>query len=138
MASRIWILAAGVIGALAIIADAASRHLVAGDPTRLDFLALGARYGLIHALALLGLAALGRSIATTIAGFCFLAGSIGFCGSLIARALGAPPGFSLLTPVGGTLLIVGWLVLALSALASGRASHPLRGNSAGHRDEGRP
>ena len=46
---------------------------------------------------------------------CFALGILGFCGGLYLRALGLPrlPG---LVPLGGILLMLGWLLLALSAL----------------------
>lgn len=41
-----------------------------------------------------------------------LAGTILFCASLYLLALGAPRGLAVLTPVGGSLMISGWLGLA--------------------------
>lgn len=41
-----------------------------------------------------------------------LLGLAAFCGSLYALALGAPRALGLLTPVGGGLLVLGWLLWA--------------------------
>lgn len=42
-------------------------------------------------------------------------GSVIFAGTLYAMALGAPRWFGAITPLGGTLLIAGWVVLAWTA-----------------------
>jgi uncharacterized membrane protein YgdD (TMEM256/DUF423 family) len=39
-------------------------------------------------------------------------GSATFAGTLYAMALGAPRWFGAITPIGGSMLIAGWLVLA--------------------------
>jgi uncharacterized membrane protein YgdD (TMEM256/DUF423 family) len=87
MNERIWVAIAGLCGAAAVGADAAARHLLAGDPYRLDLAATAARYGLLHAAALVGVAALGRSRASgaaatwlVISGWCLAAGMVLFCG----------------------------------------------------------
>ena len=45
---------------------------------------------------------------------CLLVGGGVFAGTLYAMALGAPRWLGAVTPVGGTLLIVGWLWLAVA------------------------
>jgi uncharacterized membrane protein YgdD (TMEM256/DUF423 family) len=42
-------------------------------------------------------------------------GSVIFAGTLYAMGLGAPRWLGAITPVGGSLLIAGWLLLAWSA-----------------------
>jgi len=49
------------------------------------------------------------------AGWCFLAGSAIFSGTLYGIALGGPRGLGAITPLGGALLIAGWLVFAHAA-----------------------
>ncbi len=39
-----------------------------------------------------------------------------FCGSLYVMALGLPRGLGAITPIGGALMIAGWLVLAWNAM----------------------
>ena len=128
VSERLWLALAGLSGAAAVAAEAASRHLIAGDPHRLDLAATGGRYGLIHAVALLAVTALSRGAAAArprrwlaAAGWCFAAALLLFPGSLYLLAAGAPPGIALLTPVGGTLFIVGWLAVAAAAV-TGRAA----------------
>lgn len=120
---RVWIGVAGLSGAVAVAADAAARHILAGDTVRIDLTTTAARYGLVHAVALVALAGFVRTEATSGeqwflrgAGWCFVAGILFFCGSLYLRAAGAPPIVSVATPVGGTSFILGWTAVLIAAL----------------------
>jgi len=120
---RIWLAVAGLSGVAAVAADAAGRHILAGDAHRLELAQTGARYGLIHALALLALTALassGKAGATRLgfrlAGWCFAAGLVLFPGSLYFLAADVPAGFARLAPIGGGLFIVGWAALLIAAV----------------------
>jgi uncharacterized membrane protein YgdD (TMEM256/DUF423 family) len=127
---RFWIAIAGLSGAAAVGADAVARHLLAGDVYRLELTGTAARYGLIHAVALLAAAALarldrrederpGRWLA--VVGWCFAAGLVLFPGSLYLLAAGATPLVARAAPIGGTLLIIGWAALLVHALRPRRA-----------------
>ncbi|MEN9361569.1 MAG: hypothetical protein RL095_3104 [Verrucomicrobiota bacterium] len=63
----------------------------------------------LHAAVLLALSASARP--SRAAAWCFFAGSAIFSGSLYAMALGAPRWFGAVTPLGGLLLLAGWLLL---------------------------
>ena len=67
-------------------------------------------YQMAHALALLALGLSGRSQAWASA--FWLGGSILFSGSLYGLALGGPRWLGPVTPLGGILLLSGWLALA--------------------------
>jgi len=73
------------------------------------------------ALAGLGLLALGLAAGDrpvrgwTVAGTCLAAGALIFSGTVAAMALGGPRWLGIVTPVGGVLLIAGFLVLAFVA-----------------------
>ncbi|MCK6473558.1 MAG: DUF423 domain-containing protein [Planctomycetes bacterium] len=80
------------------------------------------RYHTYHALALIGAAwvlsriapgARGRTAAQA-AGWCFVAGIAGFSGSLYAWCLTETRWLVFVTPIGGTVLMIGWLCLALA------------------------
>ncbi len=76
---------------------------------------VGVRYQMYHALALLAVAwAWSRWPRTeiTAAGWLFLAGIVLFSGSLYLLALTGSRPLGIITPVGGVLLIIGWLALA--------------------------
>jgi uncharacterized membrane protein YgdD (TMEM256/DUF423 family) len=81
------------------------------------------QYQFLHALGLLLVAAIfarRSDRAMRIAGVAFVAGSVLFCGSLYALALGAPRGLGMLTPVGGFALLIGWVALACAFARVGR------------------
>ncbi len=68
-----------------------------------------------------GLRAGGAGLWLTLAGWCFALALVLFPGSLYLLAAGAPAGIAWLTPIGGTLFILGWVLVALAALAGSRA-----------------
>jgi uncharacterized membrane protein YgdD (TMEM256/DUF423 family) len=129
MHERIWIAIAGLSGAAAVIADTIAAHAVyiaRSGPYASDLM-IGARYGLLHAAALLGVALLarmrgqvGRALAFRAlgaAGWCFALGLLLFPPSLYLLGLGAPRSLGWLAPPGGTLFIAGWLALLFFAVA---------------------
>ncbi|NNE44780.1 MAG: DUF423 domain-containing protein [Gemmatimonadetes bacterium] len=79
----------------------------------------GVRYQGMHALATIVAAWVsGRRSGTLgpIAGWCFLAGTVFFSGSLYTLALSGVGAWGAVTPIGGVLWLVGWACLALSAV----------------------
>ncbi|HEY3920457.1 MAG TPA: DUF423 domain-containing protein [Stellaceae bacterium] len=124
MPSRVFLAVAGASGAVSVGIDAAATHLLAGDAERLAFAATAARYGVIHAAALLALALLierANNFWLKAAGWCFVAGLAMFCGSLDLLAAGAPHGVAAAAPWGGTAFILGWLAVLVAALRPRRA-----------------
>ncbi len=77
------------------------------------------RYALVHAVALVavGLLAAVRPDAPglAMAAWCFLAGTLIFSGCLATLALTGVKILGAIVPIGGLLLIAGWLGLALAA-----------------------
>lgn len=116
-----WFVIAALNGALAVIAGAFAAHGLQGqlDAAMLEVFQTGARYHLMHALAM-GLAALAmRDEAVPrarLAGMLFLAGIVLFSGSLYALALTGLRGFGFVTPFGGLAFIAGWIALAFAGL----------------------
>ena len=111
-----WVAAGFLCCAVAVVAGAfgahgLERHL---EPASLALWETAARYlmygGLGLAVAGLASHALNRPIA--LAGWSLLIGSAIFSGTVFALALGAPRWLGAVTPVGGTLMILGLLVLA--------------------------
>jgi uncharacterized membrane protein YgdD (TMEM256/DUF423 family) len=98
--------AAALSAALAIGAGAFGAHGASGDPA--DWLRTGGQYQLVHAVAALVAMQLGARAC----GWLFVAGAAVFAGSLYLMALGLPTWLGAVTPVGGTLMIGGWLWLA--------------------------
>lgn len=89
--------------ALAIGAGAFGAHGVT-DLKAAEWLRTGGLYQLIHAVAALAVMGVARGAAALL-----LAGAAIFAGSLYVMALGGPKWLGAVTPVGGTLMIVGWL-----------------------------
>ena len=79
----------------------------------------GVQYQMWHALALLGLAAAPVAQAR-LAATLFALGILIFSGSLYAMALTGVRALGMVTPLGGALLIAGWLALAWRALRGRR------------------
>jgi len=105
------IVIAALSGALAVAAGAFGAHGASGEAA--EWLKTGATYQMIHAVA--ALAVIGRFGGTAVPAL-FLAGGGLFAVTLYAMALGAPRWFGAITPIGGVLLILGWLWLAWGAL----------------------
>ena len=56
------------------------------------------------------------------AGWLFVAGALMFGGTVSALALEGPRWLGAITPIGGILLITGWLLFAIAIARSGGAS----------------
>lgn len=112
--------AAGLAGALGVIAAALAAH--GGEPGG-ALLETAARFLLVHAPALLVLAlvpAPWRPVAR-IAGWLLAGGLVLFAGDLALRAAAGHGLFAYAAPLGGMLLVLGWIAVALMAL-TGRGS----------------
>ncbi|MDE0877691.1 MAG: DUF423 domain-containing protein [Sphingomonas bacterium] len=97
---------AALSGAMAVAAGAFGAHGANG--AAVEWLKTGGQYQLIHAVAaLVALRMEARGPA-----WLFVTGAAIFAGSLYLMAIGAPRWFGAITPIGGTLLIAGWLWLA--------------------------
>lgn len=112
--ARAFGIAAALMGAAAVAASAWAAHAITTiDATGARRIAIGLAVLAVHVVALLALAALAqlrRGLLLALAGLGFVAGSLLFSGSLAAAAtLGWRPS---LAPIGGTMLIVAWLLLA--------------------------
>ncbi len=94
---------AAVSAAMAVAAGAFGAHAAAGEQ-QAEWLRTGGMYQLVHAVAALAIMGTARGPALTL-----LAGSAVFAATLYVMALGGPRWLGAVTPIGGTLLIGGWL-----------------------------
>ncbi len=94
---------AALSATLAVAAGAFGAHAAAGEQ-QAEWLRTGGMYQLVHAVAALAIMGVARGPALLL-----LAGSAIFALTLYAMALGAPRWLGAVTPIGGTLLIGGWL-----------------------------
>jgi uncharacterized membrane protein YgdD (TMEM256/DUF423 family) len=112
---RILIILAGVMGADGVVLAAASAHQP--DASRL---ASASSMLLFHALAVLAVVALAERAVIHVAigiaaAFGFVVATALFAGDLTLRQYAGHGLFPMAAPTGGTLLIVSWLGLAVSA-----------------------
>jgi uncharacterized membrane protein YgdD (TMEM256/DUF423 family) len=117
---RFFFAAGAVSGAVAVACGAFAAHALRArlTPDLLAVFETGARYHLVHALALLACAwAATRwpGTAVQVAGWAFLAGTVLFSGSLYALAATGQRGLGAVTPFGGVAFLIGWIALALAA-----------------------
>lgn len=104
----LWLMRlAALSAAIAIGAGAFGAHRFTGKEA--EWLRTGGFYQLVHAVAVLTLA---RTAAPGPL-WTLLGGSALFAATLYAMAFGAPRWFGAITPVGGALMIVGWVWVAL-------------------------
>ncbi|MBM3984577.1 MAG: DUF423 domain-containing protein [Planctomycetes bacterium] len=113
------LLAGALLGAAGVAAGAFGAHGLRErlSAEALDWWETGARYQLVHALALLavGLLARQRGAPLPLATHLLAWGTVVFSGTLYVLALGGPRWLGAVTPLGGAALIAGWLALALTA-----------------------
>ncbi len=107
---------AALIGAAGVMEAAYAAHGSA-DP----MLQISSNFLLFHAAAVIGIAGFVRSVprkftAMPLAGLVLLLGTILFCSDLSLRAMTHSRLFPSAAPIGGTLMIAGWLAAALAAL----------------------
>ena len=115
------VIAAGLAGLAGTGLSAMAAHGPGG--AQLD---TAARFLLIHAAALIGLAALLSSETLSpglgrIAGLALVLGLMLFCGDLIRRSLAGAALFPMAAPTGGILLMAGWGLIAVAALLPARS-----------------
>ena len=121
MQDRGWWLGAALSGALVVIAGAFGAHALEGQlaPRLAAAFETGVRYQAWHTLALLAMLAWRASQPLTgqrLAMALWAAGITLFSGSLYAMALTGATGLGMITPMGGVLMIGGWLALAAAIL----------------------
>lgn len=121
---RVWISLGAVSGALAVAMGAAASHALRAilPPDRLALVTLGVDYQMWHALALVAVGLLAGRLAHSrllaLSGAAFALGSLCFSGGLYNLAFGGLAALHPVVPVGGSLLMLGWLLLAASVLFS--------------------
>lgn len=113
-----WIGIAAVNMAIAVALGAFGAHGLEGRVSiqQLEWWHTATLYLFVHALGLLLVGLLIRlKYITQTTAWLLQIGIIIFAGSLYAMTLGAPRWFGAITPIGGVLMIAGWLWLTISA-----------------------
>ena len=110
----IALIVAGLLGASGVAAAAASSHAGA------DLLGPYALIALTHAPALLALGLFAQARILSVAMLILALGAIVFSADLATRHFAGHGLFPMAAPIGGMLLIAGWLAVALAGLATPR------------------
>ena len=116
--TRLWVGVGALAGLLAVAMAAVAAHGLSGiGPERLGLVRSALQMQGWHALALLfcGIWAPRGGWLADAAGAAFTLGLILFCGAVDMLAL-TGTSLGLLAPAGGTLLMLGWVLLLASAL----------------------
>ncbi len=117
---RTLIILGALFGLLGTVASGFAAHAAGAEN-----LTIAAHFLLFHAPVLLAVPALihtglvRRLIAHVGGGLIFIGGAL-FSGELALRALEDQSLFFMAAPIGGMILIAGWLIIAIAALATSR------------------
>ena len=122
-----WLFIAGLSGFLCVAIGAFAAHGLSKvlEPKELAWIETGVKYQMFHTIAILAIGILqlcsesliANKIVNLAAGTCAYVILL-FSGSLYALALGAGKFLVWVTPIGGTLFLIGWLCLAYGGFKS--------------------
>jgi uncharacterized membrane protein YgdD (TMEM256/DUF423 family) len=122
--ARFFLMMGAISGFFAVVIGAFAAHGLKQTlaPAAIDVVKTGVQYQMYHALALvlvaLWLSHKPAARGLKAGGLAFILGSLLFCGSLYALALGAPRWLGPVTPLGGLCFLIGWLLLLIAAWRS--------------------
>ncbi len=121
-----FLITVGLMGAVSVLLGTFGAHILSGNIPQidLDLFDVANEYLMFHTVALLGLAFMNRYVSRSylnIIYYLFVIGVILFSGTIFIGSLKELTGFSLgglskLTPIGGLLLVAGWITIILSGL----------------------
>jgi uncharacterized membrane protein YgdD (TMEM256/DUF423 family) len=113
-----WILTlGGILIALATVTGAFGAHALQSRlaPDRLAIYETAVRYHFFHALGLLAIGLTTNAVDSSLlrwSAILIIAGIVLFSGSIYALSFGVPRVLGVITPIGGTALIIGWILFA--------------------------
>lgn len=117
---KLFLLAGSITGGLGVAIGAFGAHRLKdylNSIGRLDVFETGVKYQFYHTFALLAVGLLllkTEDRLLTYAGWCFIAGIVIFSGSLYVLCMTNVGKWGAVTPIGGSLFIAGWVLMALS------------------------
>jgi uncharacterized membrane protein YgdD (TMEM256/DUF423 family) len=125
--------ALGAIGAHAIGPHAVGPHAIGDDLIARRLWDTASFWHVAHTLGLFALAALWPRLAPRLGAAAVLAialGAIAFCGTLYVQARTGMAPVPLLAPIGGMLLIIGWILAGLALLRHPAQNSPAQNSPA--------
>ena len=125
--SKLFLILGSVLSGLSVVLGAFGAHGLKKivSPEVVTTYQTGVQYQMYHAIAILFLGLMAERYTSSLlhyAGFMFLGGIVLFSGSLYgivsmqAMNRGIPSGLGIITPIGGLLFIVGWILLLLAVI----------------------
>ncbi len=116
---RLFLLLGSLSAALGVAAGAFGAHGLKAilTPDMLTVYETAVRYQMYHAFALIAVGVLLRIAPQPrldVAGWCFVAGTVFFSGSLYGLVLSGVRWLGAVTPLGGIAFILGWLLMAFA------------------------
>lgn len=120
--AKLYLSIAAFLGAIGVILGAFGAHGLRNKVAEnlLEAYKTGVHYQMFHALALFGVALLmqrwGEKTSLIASGALFTLGVLLFSGSLYALTFGGPRWLGPVTPLGGLMIIGGWVALFIAAL----------------------
>ncbi len=135
---KIWLTLGAAMGGLGVVAGSFAAHgldsyftekyagetrsyagseIPASEKYLNDF-KTGATYQMYHAFGLIAVGLLSGSVkkrSLDVAGWCFAGGIVFFCGSLYVLTITGMRWLGMVAPIGGLLMIAGWVALAVAA-----------------------
>lgn len=107
-----WTLVGALFALVAVGAGAFGAHGLRESlsPARMETFEVAVRYQMYHSLAIL----VAGILQSPVAAWCFVAGIAVFSGSLYILVLTNQRWLGAVTPIGGVLLLLGWLALAIA------------------------
>jgi uncharacterized membrane protein YgdD (TMEM256/DUF423 family) len=116
---KLLLSAAGVSLLLATVAGAVGSHaLTFPSEQTLRSFETAVQFQFFHGLGVIALTLVGLTgragVVRVVAAWLMLGGTLLFCGSIYARALGVSPGIVAVAPYGGVAFMVAWLAFAAS------------------------
>lgn len=118
---KTFLLFGSLFGFLSVLAGAFGSHVLKGKLSidNLNVFEIAVRYQMYHALALLalcGILSLYPSLFMHLTGWFFITGTIIFSGSLYLLVFTSVKTWGAVTPIGGLILLMGWLFSFLAAI----------------------
>lgn len=128
---KVFLLLGSLSAAFGVGAGAFGAHglKAALSPDLLATYETAVRYQMYHAFGMIAAGLLWAHVPHRLlraAGWCFVAGTLFFSGSLYALVLSGIRWLGAITPFGGVAFIVGWLLMGLSAFARAQSSEHQR------------
>ncbi|AFK01804.1 protein of unknown function DUF423 [Emticicia oligotrophica DSM 17448] len=115
--NKLFLQAGALLGAIGVMIGAFGAHalkpmLLASG--RFETFETGVRYQFYHAIALILVGILSKNIQNktiSYSGYCLLSGVLIFSGALYTICFTGLNVFGAVAPIGGTLMVIGWLLL---------------------------